>query len=195
LTSRYTTSNFTCVKYLDIEISREMPELPSDAVDTILEQWRRERPDLDLRALGLFHRLGRAAAIGEKGVAEGLVRHRLNVGEFDVLATLRRSGPPYRLSPTELTRSLLLSSGAMTNRLDRLEDAGLIERLSDPDDRRALKIALTRLGIVRIDAAVTDHVASEARLLAPLSFADQKQLSLLLRKLLAGWERADHGQE
>ena len=171
-----------------------MAEFPADAVDVILEQWKRERPDLDLRAMGIFGRLGRAAAIGEKGVAEGLARHRLNIGEFDVLAALRRSGPPYRLSPTELTRALMLSSGAMTNRLDRLEGAGLVERLSDPDDRRALKIALTRLGIVRIDAAMTDHVAHEARLLAPLSFADQKQLIQLLRKLLAGWEQVDQGE-
>ena len=189
-TSKYMTSKYTCVKYLDVEVCWRMPEFPEDAVDAILEQWRRERPDLDLRAMGLFGRLGRIAAIGETGVAEGLAKHRLNIGEFDVLAALRRSGTPYRLSPTELARALMLSSGAMTNRLDRLEDMGLVERLSDPDDRRALKVGLTRLGIVRIDAAVTDHVATEARLLAPLSYTDQKQLSALLRKLLAAWEAA-----
>ena len=166
-----------------------MPEFPEDAIDSVLEQWKRQRPDLDMRAMGLFGRLGRVAAIGEKAAAEGLAKHRLNIGEFDVMAALRRAGTPYRLSPTELSRSLMLSSGAMTNRLDRLEEMGLVERLSNPDDRRALKVGLTRLGIVRIDAALTDHAGNEARLLAPLSFTDQKQLTALLRKLLAAWER------
>lgn len=167
-----------------------MPDLPPDAVDAILEQWKRERPDLDVRAMGVIGRLARVAALGERSIAEGLARHRLNVGEFDVLAALRRAGAPYRLSPTRLTRSLMLSSGAMTNRLDRLEQAGLVERLADPDDRRAVQVGLTRLGLVRVEAAVTDHAVNETRLLAPLNAADQKQLNTLLRKLLAGWEEA-----
>jgi DNA-binding MarR family transcriptional regulator len=164
-----------------------------DAVDDIIDQWRRERPDLEVSPMGVIGRLGRLNAIGERRIAAGFAAHGLNLGEFDVLATLRRAGAPYRLTPTQLTRTLMLSSGAMTNRIDRLEESGLVERRDDPDDRRGILVGLTRAGRERIDAAVTDHVANEAGLLSALTKSEQLELSALLRKLLLALE-ADQGQ-
>jgi DNA-binding MarR family transcriptional regulator len=165
-----------------------MKGAPHDAVDRILEQWQRERPELDLLAMGAFGRLGRLHAIGSKLIASTLAEHGLNLGEFDVLAALRRSGKPHRLTPTELSRNLMLSSGAMTNRIDRLEAAGLVERLQDPGDRRGTLVSLTRAGLSRVDAAVARHVGNEAQLLSALSKAEQAQLNALLRKLLLAIE-------
>lgn len=170
-------------------------DAPRDAVDEILEQWRRERPDLDLQPMGIFGRLGRLAAVGSKVVSGTLAEHGLNVGEFDVLAALRRAGSPHRLTPTQLSRALMLSSGAMTNRLDRLEDAGLVERRDDPGDRRGILVGLTRAGYARVEAAVTAHVANEARFLSTLSRTEQRELAGLLRKLLAGVEAGHGGAE
>jgi DNA-binding MarR family transcriptional regulator len=116
----------------------------------------------------------------------------LNSGEFDVLASLRRSGTPYQLTPTELFRTLMLSSGAMTNRLDRLEHAGLIVRLPDPSDRRGTLVGLTARGREIADVAVTAHVANEHRLLDTLSAEEQAQLAQLLRKLLVGLESSEN---
>jgi DNA-binding MarR family transcriptional regulator len=155
-----------------------------DRIDRILAQWNRERPDLDTRAMGLVGRIQRAA---------GALRPRLDdthglsglAGEsFDVLASLRRSGRPYQLSPTQLYREMMLTSGAMTNRIDRLEDAGLVSRRPDPQDRRGTLVRLTAKGKALIDAATTEHVANEERLLAALSAREQLQLGELLRKLL-----------
>lgn len=157
-----------------------------DRVDRILAQWRQERPDLELRPMGLVGRIQRAAAalrprLDATHEASGLV------GEsFDVLASLRRSGSPYQLSPTELYREMMLTSGAMTNRIDRLEEAGLVARRPDPNDRRGTLVRLTPKGKTLIDTATTKHVANEARLLSPLTVREQQQLTELLRKLLAG---------
>ena len=161
---------------------------PEDAVDAILFQWARERPDLDLVPMGIVARLARLYAIASKTVGGSLAGHDLNVGEFDVLAALRRAGAPHVLTPTQLARSLMLSTGAMTNRIDRLEEAGLVERGDDPDDRRGIRVRLTAAGLARVDAAVTDHVANEVRLLAALSPPEKEQLAALLRKLLVALE-------
>lgn len=170
-----------------------MARAPRDAVDEILEQWKRERPDLDLTAMGIFGRLGRLAAIGTKIVNATLAEHGLNVGELDVLAALRRAGAPHRLTPTQLARTLMLSSGAMTNRLDRLEQAGLVERRDDPNDRRGILVGLTRTGLARVEAAITEHVANEARVMRALTKTEQTELSQLLRKLLAAIESEPRG--
>lgn len=162
-----------------------------DAVDRILDQWKRERPDLDLTAMGVFARLARVGAIGARAVNATFAKHQLNLGEFDVLAALRRAGAPHRLTPTQLSRSLLLSSGAMTNRIDRLEQAGLVERRDDPNDRRGILVGLTTAGLGRVEAAVTDHVAGEARVLSVLTRAEQAQLNALLRKLLGAMDVDD----
>jgi DNA-binding MarR family transcriptional regulator len=110
----------------------------------------------------------------------------LQPGEFDVLATLRRSGEPYMLSPTHLYETVMISSGGMTNRLDRLERAGLVERRPDPNDRRGKLIALTDAGKRVIDETIDRHVANEERILSALTPAEQKKLNALLRKLIAG---------
>jgi DNA-binding MarR family transcriptional regulator len=110
----------------------------------------------------------------------------LQPGEFDVLATLRRSGDPYMLSPTRLHEAAMISSGGMTNRLDRLELAGLIERRPDPNDRRGKLIALTAAGRRIIDQTITRQVANEKRLLSVLTTAEQEKLNALLKKLIAG---------
>lgn len=165
-----------------------MSRAAPDAVDAILEQWQRQRPDLELMPMGIFGRLARLFAVGSRAVNATLAEHDLNVGEFDVLAALRRAGAPYRLTPTELSRTLMLSSGAMTNRIDRLEQGGLVERHEDPQDRRGTLVALTPVGRERVDTAVTAHVANEAKLLSALSASEQARLDGLLRKLLAELE-------
>lgn len=160
-----------------------------DAVDRLIAQWRRERPDLALDAMATIGRLGRLAAVAGPRVEAGLARHGLTVGEFDVLAALRRTGEPCTLTPTVLARALMLSPAAMTNRLDRLERAGLVARRLDPGNRRSILVTLTGDGRTRVDAAVTDHVATEEELLAALPAADRRTLDDLLRRLLAALER------
>lgn len=159
-----------------------------DHVDRILGQWNRERPDLDVEPMGLLGRLARVRAHLAREVEKVLAEHGLNSASFDVLATLRRSGPPYRLSPGDLIATTMVSSGTMTNRLDQLEKAGLIERSHNPDDRRSVIIALTPKGFALVDEAVTAHVANQHRLLEGLSREDCSELDGLLRKFLAKFE-------
>ncbi|MFI6600914.1 MarR family winged helix-turn-helix transcriptional regulator [Nonomuraea sp. NPDC050536] len=156
-----------------------------DAIDVILAQWRRERPDLDLEAMGVFARLARAARLVEDAVDEVFTRHGLRQGEFDVLAALRRSGPPYTLIPSELSEVLMMSRAGMTNRLDRLEAAGLVSRALDPADRRSFRVTLTEDGLRVIDAALADHATNLARLASRLSPTDTTTLDALLRNFLS----------
>lgn len=155
-----------------------------DAVDAILEQWRRERPDLDLSAMGTFARLAQLSLVLGPAVEQVFARHGLRRGEFDVLAALRRSGPPYTLIPSELAATLMMSRAGMTNRLDRLEAAGLVERSLDPADRRSFRISLTEQGHRVIDAALTEHAANLARLASRLTPEDATTLSRILRTML-----------
>lgn len=165
-----------------------MTDAAGDHVDGILAQWRRERPDLDTRALGLFGRLFRTAQLADAALAESLREHRLQAGWFDLLAALRRAGAPYELNPTELMRTTLLSSGGMTKRLDRLSEAGLVERRPDPGDRRGTLVRLTPRGKTTIDQALENHLANEKHLLRPLTPAEQHTLNELLRTLLSELE-------
>lgn len=160
-----------------------------DHVDGILAQWRHERPELDVGPIGLFGRLLRSAHLADSALAEGIAPHGLQPGWFDLLAALRRSGPPYELNPTKLMQTTLLSSGGMTKRLDRLDEAGLVERRPDRSDRRGTLVRLTRRGKAIIDRAVETHTRNEDRLLRSLTPADRRALDDLLRKLLAGLER------
>jgi DNA-binding MarR family transcriptional regulator len=159
-----------------------------DYVDKILAQWNRERPDLDVAPMGLLGRLARLRFHLAREIEKTLAEHGLNPSSFDVLATLRRSGPPYRLSPGELIASTMVTSGTMTNRLDQLEKVGLIERAHNPDDRRGVIIALTPGGLELVDAAVTAHVANQHRLLDGLTQDERVALDNLLGKFLASFE-------
>ena len=161
-----------------------MPE--RDGVDLILEQWQRERPDLDSSAIGVVGRISRLARELEQRLEPVYREHGLEPGWHDVLATLRRTGPPYRLRPSEFSSALMLTSSGTTKRLDRLEQAGLITRAPDPDDRRGTLIALTDKGRERIDAVTEAHLANEHRLLAALTAAERDELAALLRKLQLG---------
>ncbi len=156
----------------------------------ILAQWRRERPDLDVAPLGVLGRLFRAAHLADAELAEGIAAHDLQPGWFDLLAALRRSGAPYELTPTQLMRTTMLSSGGMTKRLDRLAEAGLVERRPDPSDRRGTLVGLTRKGRAVVDEAVVTHLANEERLLKPLSASQRRALDDLLRLLLSDLEGA-----
>ncbi|HET6549261.1 MAG TPA: MarR family transcriptional regulator [Solirubrobacter sp.] len=157
-----------------------------DGVDLILEQWRRERPELDPSPIGIVGRVSRLARELEARLEPVYREHGLEGGWHDVLATLRRQGPPFRMRVTDLTDALMLTSSGTTKRLDRLERAGLIARSADPDDRRGVLIALTDAGLESIDATTADHLANERRLLAGLTAQEQDQLAGLLRKLRLG---------
>ncbi len=161
---------------------------PTDPVDKILAQWAKERPDLDVSPMGLIGRTTRLASHFRKAIGKTFAEFDLQLGEFDVLATLRRSGDPYRLSPTELFKSMMVSSGTMTNRIDRLEKAELVKRIPDPSDRRGTLIHLTDKGFNLIDHAVTAHVANEHRILDALDASEKETLSQLLRKLILSFE-------
>jgi DNA-binding MarR family transcriptional regulator len=163
----------------------------SDHVDHVLAQWASERPDLNLAPVALIARLGRATAYIDAGVNPRLAEFGLTRGTWDVLASLRRSGTPHRLSPTQLYLELMRTSGAMTHRLSGLERAGLIKRIPDPEDGRGLLVELTRKGIAIVDQVAPAHLANERALLAALSEEEQTTLVNLLRRLLTAFERED----
>jgi DNA-binding MarR family transcriptional regulator len=157
-----------------------------DGVDLILEQWRRERPDLDASPIGVIGRISRLARELEARLEPVYAEQGLEPGWYDVLATLRRTGAPYRLRPTEFSSALMLTSSGTTKRLDRLEQAGLVARTPDPDDRRGTLITLTAAGRELVDAASEAHLANEHRLLNALSEGERERLAALLLKLLVG---------
>lgn len=157
-------------------------------MDKILEQWKHERPDLDASPMAVIGRLSRLAQHIDHAIQNELSPLGITPGEFDVLATLRRAGTPFQLNPTMLYKALMLSSGAMTNRLDRLEKAGYIKRLPDPQDRRGTLAQLTDEGVKFIDQAVEVHLRNEHRLLAGLSFKDREQLTRIFSHWLHRFE-------
>jgi DNA-binding MarR family transcriptional regulator len=157
-----------------------------DGVDLILEQWRRERPDLDPSPIGVIGRISRLARGLEQRLEPVYREHGLEPGWYDVLATLRRTGPPYQLRPSEFANALMLTSSGTTKRLDRLEQAGLIERAPDPDDRRGTLITLTPAGRELVDGTTEAHLENERRLLSALTDAERRRLAGLLRRLQLG---------
>ncbi|MPZ69225.1 MAG: MarR family transcriptional regulator [Actinobacteria bacterium] len=165
--------------------------MPKDHVDTILEQWTKERPDIDNAPLAVIARISRLSRLFEKKTGETFASFGLSRSGFAVLAALRRSGSPYRLSPTQLYSALLVSSGAMTNRIDRLEEQDLVIRVPDPNDRRGMLVGLTPKGRKLIDEAYEMHVSAEKELLQQLSSAQRDQLSDLLRVLAVNLEIED----
>jgi DNA-binding MarR family transcriptional regulator len=159
-----------------------------DRVGRIQQQWEQERPDLDVSPQGVFGRLHRLADRLREELFVGFRQFGLGEGEFDVLAALRRAGAPYELAPGELARHTMVTSGAASKRIDRLEAAGLVSRRISSDDARGRVIALTDAGRRVIDDAFTAHIANEHRLLEPLSAKERADLERLLTKWLAAYE-------
>jgi len=159
-----------------------------DRIDRIIAQWTRERPEIDLEAMALIGRLQSVVQALRPQLDATHERFGLSGESFDVLASLRRSGAPYELTPTQLYREMMLSSGAVTNRVDRLESEGFVQRRPDPSDRRGVLVALTKKGKTLIDKALAEHVANERRLLRALNSGERKQLATLLKKLLGDLE-------
>ncbi len=165
-----------------------MSAAPYDEVDVLVSAWRRERPDLDVGPLEVLSRVSRLARHLDLARREAFAAHGLEPWEFDVLAALRREGEPYALSPGRLLQVTLVTSGTMTNRIDRLEAKGLVEREPDPDDGRSVRVLLTDAGRTRVDDALTDLLAHERRILAALAPADRDKLADLLRQLALPFE-------
>jgi DNA-binding MarR family transcriptional regulator len=156
-----------------------------DEVDDLTEAWARERSDLDLGPVEVFSRISRLARHLDLARRTAFTEHDIESWEFDVLAALRRAGAPYELSPGRLLRETLVTSGTMTNRVDRLAARGLVERHPDPDDRRGVIVRLTADGKATVDGAFEELLAAEAALLADLPARDRTKLAGLLRSLLA----------
>lgn len=160
----------------------------TDHVDFVVEQWASAMPELDASSMAVFGRMLRIMKHLAKARAEALAPFGFRDGEFDVLATLRRAGAPYRLSPTQLYKSLLVTSGAMTHRLNRLEAVGSIVRVADPEDKRSMLVALTDAGIAKSEQALRVHTETQNSLLAALDASQQLQLKSLLSQLLVASE-------
>ncbi len=156
---------------------------PADHVGIRRRQWAEELPDVDTSGMAVLGRGRWVTLLVRPAIEAVFARHGLDTGEFDVLATLLRSGPPYRLRPTELFRSLMVSSGGMTDRLMRLEEAGLIKRAVDPEDARSKLVQLTEPGRRRIEAAFREDMKVETELMAGLSAKEREELARLLAKL------------
>ncbi len=159
-----------------------------DEVDRLVAAWRAERPDLDTEPLHVLSRVSRLARHLDRARRAVFVAHDMESWEFDVLTALRRAGPPYQLSPGRLLHATLVTSGTMTNRIDRLESAGLVQRHRAPQDKRGVLVRLSDAGRTRVDAAFDDLLRREHELLASLSPADQKSLAGLLRSLLVPFD-------
>lgn len=156
-----------------------------DQVDLIVEQWRRERPDVDVSGMEIIGRLSRLERTIRPRLEAVFADHGLESWEFDVLATLRRAGHPHALTPGRLLESMMITSGTMTNRIDRLELRGLVQRSPHPTDKRQVLVTLTTEGKRVVDAALVDHAANEATIVGVLGPDDSQQLIRLLRQLHA----------
>ncbi|MDE0588366.1 MarR family transcriptional regulator [Halocynthiibacter sp. C4] len=162
-----------------------------DDIDRIAAQWRRERPDLDVEPMILIGRLSRIAAIFSAEMGKTFAKYDLNGATFDVLATLRRAGEPYSLTPNELLANMMISSGTLTNRIDQLVKMGLVERVKNPKDGRSVVVRITPSGFARIDRVVTEHVATQARILARFPAENRVEMNFLLTELLDGLSQGD----
>ena len=162
-----------------------------DDVDDLTDAWARERPDLDLAPVAVFSRITRLARHLDHARRNAFAAHQIELWEFDVLAALRRAGEPYQLSPGRLLRETLVTSGTMTNRVDRLASRGLVERYPDPDDRRGVIVRLTPEGKATVDGAFAALVDAERALLDDLPQRDRAKLAGLLRTLLVPFAEPD----
>lgn len=166
---------------------RPQPE-EADHVDRLRAQWAREAPDIDTSAMAVLGRIWRISNLVAPEIEATFAGFGLDRGEFDVVATLLRSGPPYRLTPTQLYTALMISSGGLTHRLDRLTAAGLVERVRSEADGRSLPAALTEAGRRVAEAAFRADMAAEGRRLAALAPEDRRELARLLRLLALSLE-------
>lgn len=158
--------------------------MPTDDVDAIVDAWARERPDLDVAPLQVLSRVTRLGQHLDSARSRAFTKHELDTWEFDVLAALRRSGDPYALSPGQLAAATLVTSGTITNRVDRLEARGLVRREPDPTDRRGVRVLLTAQGQTRVDGALNDLLESEREILSGISENESATLAQLLRQLM-----------
>jgi DNA-binding MarR family transcriptional regulator len=161
-----------------------MPGMEPDEVDELVQAWHRERTDLDLAPVEVFSRVSRLARLLDRARREAFIGQAIEPWEFDVLAALRRAGKPYRLSPGQLLRETMVTSGTMTNRIDRLGERGLVERSPDPHDRRGVLVGLTAAGKRAVDGAFESLIDKERDLLAELSAAERRDLAGLLKRLM-----------
>jgi DNA-binding MarR family transcriptional regulator len=158
--------------------------MEKDAVDELLEQWREERPELDVSALAIAVRIEMLAKLMKRSTAENLSRVGLKTWEYDVLSGLRRQGPPFELPTTQLAKESLLTSGAMTTRIDHLEERGLVRRQPDPNDRRGVRVSLTERGVAIIDDAIQSRLTAADVSARSLSINERAAFENGLRKLL-----------
>lgn len=158
--------------------------METDEVDELVQAWRRERTDLDLAPVEVFSRISRLSRLLDRARRDAFTAQEIEPWEFDVLAALRRAGKPYRLSPGQLLRETMVTSGTMTNRIDRLGERGLVERSPDPHDRRGVLVGLTAAGKRAVDGAFETLIDSERELLAELSAAERRDLAGLLKRLM-----------
>ena len=172
-------------------MSRYNASMTHDRIDEILEQWQRESPQLDVSALAVTGRVMRIARLLEKHRETVLAEYGLNVWSFDVLATLRRQGSPYQLKPTDLYGLLMLSSGAMTNRIDRLEEDGVVVRLRDPGDRRSVIVQLTPKGIELMDTVMPVLFEKEKQFLEEFTKTETQTFTKLLRRFLLSFDESN----
>ena len=161
----------------------------TDEVDRLIEAWRRERPDLDVEPMGVLSRVSRLSRHLDLARRQAFADHGLESWEFDVMSALRRAGKPYRLSPGQLIRETLVTSGTMTNRVDRLAARGFVERFPDPNDRRGVQVELSGNGRRAVDSALEALLLRERDLLADLSTQDRSTLSDLLRVLVTPFDQ------
>ncbi len=160
----------------------------TDEVDELVKEWHAQRPDLDVAPLQVLSRIWRLARHLDRERAAAFAGHGLEPWEFDVLSCLRRQGPPYRLSPGNLLRATMVTSGTMTNRIDRLEESGLVFRSPDPQDKRGVLVSLTEKGLEQVDHALADLLSRERGMLGSLTEPQQHELASLLRSLLTPFD-------
>jgi len=173
---------------LDVKNLDEYDGAMPDEVDRLVEAWNRERSDLDLRPMEVLSRVSRLSHHLDRARRQAFAEHDIESWEFDVLAALRRAGAPYQLSPGRLIRETLVTSGTMTNRVDRLATRGLVERQPDPSDRRGVLVRLTDEGRSKVDGTLSGLLERESELLAGLNVTNQNRLATLLRNLVLPFE-------
>lgn len=175
-------------KNMDTHSFNLRPDTVLDQIDRIVALWQQTRPDLELDSTQVIGRIVRLEYFISRRVLQNLAHYELNVGEFDVLAALRRHPPTFQLSPNQLQSMVLISSGALTNRINRLESRGLVSRAQADHDKRGVIVTLTETGFKVIEDAVSHHLAAEAELATTLSSEEQQQLAMLLKKMLIAIE-------